>query len=171
MPEHEDASRAEAIRRAHSLGLDRPFEARRAKTTGRILAVVSVLAGVLLAVVVTAREGVSVSVGDRIGFVSLGVALAWFSLRQAGVRATPEPDGLLVRNLFLSRRVTWDQIVSVRFGQGRPWAQLDLDGADTLAVMAIQSADGVRAKREASRLASLVELHQGRRGPDLHGRD
>lgn len=97
--------------------------------------------------------------GDRVGFVLMGVAIAWFCHRQARVRAVPSELGLEVRNLFLSRSLEWAQVVDVRFGGGRPWVQLDLSDGDTLAVMAVQRADGPRADAEASRLATLVALH------------
>jgi hypothetical protein len=45
----------------------------------------------------------------------------------------------------------------VQFGGGEPWVSLDLDDGDTLAVMAIQKADGEVSGREASRLAALVQ--------------
>jgi hypothetical protein len=97
--------------------------------------------------------------GDRAGFVLFGLAVAWFLHRQASVRAVPSETGLEVRNLFLRRTLEWAQVVDVRFGGGRPWAQLDLSDGDTLAVMAVQRADGARAEVEASRLATLVALH------------
>jgi hypothetical protein len=97
---------------------------------------------------------------DRLAIGGLGVALAWFCWRQATVRAVPDAEGLAVRNLFLNRRVEWAEVVSVRFGEGRPWAQLDLSEGETLAVMGIQRADGDFARSEASRLATLVALHE-----------
>ncbi len=71
--------------------------------------------------------------------------VAWFLSRQAMVRAVPDGDGLMVRNLVVTRHVAWAEIVSVRFGQGRAWAQLDLADGDTLAVMGMQASDGARA--------------------------
>lgn len=97
--------------------------------------------------------------GDRVGFIAFGLLVAWFLARQAGVRADPDDEGITVRNLVLTRRVTWAEVVSVRFGQGRAWVQLDLADGQTLAVMGIQQADGVRAQAEARRLATLVALH------------
>jgi hypothetical protein len=96
---------------------------------------------------------------DRFGFAGVAAALAWFLWRLASVRAVPSPDGLAVRNLIVSRRLSWAQIVSVRFGGGNPWALLDLDDGESLPVMGIQRSDGARAVSEASRLATLVELH------------
>ena len=45
------------------------------------------------------------------------------------------------------------------FGGGEPWVTLDLADGDTLAVMAIQRADGEDAVAEARRLATLVDVH------------
>lgn len=64
-----------------------------------------------------------------------------------------------MRNLVHRRRLAWAEIVSVRFGHGRPWVQLDLADGTTLAVMGIQRSDGALANREARRLATLVARH------------
>jgi hypothetical protein len=90
-------------------------------------------------------------------FFGLGVAIAVVAWRYASIRAVPSRDGLLVRNLVLSRTLTWPEIIGVQFGGGEPWVSLDLDDGDTLAVMAIQRADGDVSGREASRLAALVQ--------------
>ena len=97
--------------------------------------------------------------GDQAGIALLGLAVTWFCWRQASVSARPDETGITVRNLVVSRRIAWAEVVSVRFGGGRPWVQLDLADGDTLAVMGIQRADGARAEAEARRLATLVELH------------
>src|SRR3954449_5027775 len=96
---------------------------------------------------------------DRFGFVALAVAIAWFLWRLASVTAIPGDTGLIVRNLLLTRELAWPQIVSVRFGGGNPWVLLDLDDGETLPVMGVQRSDGPRATAEATRLATLVELH------------
>lgn len=135
----------------------RPFRPRLARlVTLAIALLVLVLTGVLVAVM----PGLGWL--DRAGFVVVGLAIAWFCWRQASVVARPDDDGLTVRNLLLSRRLAWAEVVSVRFGQGRPWVQLDLADGDTLAVMAIQRADGEAAAREARRLATLVARHTAR---------
>ena len=140
-------------------GLHRPFRPRAARIVAWVFAVAMVTMVVAIALllpqVAPSRQGV----GDRVGIVVFGVLVAWFLLLHAGVRAVPDESGLTVRNLVLTRRVAWTQIVSVRFGQGRPWVQLDLDDGTTLAVMAVQRADGALAAREARRLATLVARH------------
>jgi Bacterial PH domain len=75
------------------------------------------------------------------------------------VAAWPGEDGLRVRNLLTVNRLDWHEIVAVRLGGGGPWVMLDLDDGDTLAVMAVQRADGAFGQGEATRLATLVALH------------
>jgi hypothetical protein len=96
---------------------------------------------------------------DRLGVVAVGAAVAWFLTRFALLSAVPSEAGLRVRNLFVVTDLEWAQVVSVRFGGGGPWVTLDLSDGDTLAVMAVQRADGEHGTAEARRLATLVALH------------
>lgn len=131
--------------------LDAPFRPRLARVVPLSVAgLVVVLTGVLVVAMDT------IGPLDRVGFVLFALAIAWFCWRQASVVAVPDATGLRVRNLLITTHVTWAQVVSVRFGQGRPWVQLDLADGDTLAVMGVQRADGAFAEREARRLATLV---------------
>ena len=134
--------------------LSAPFRPRLAR------AVTLALAVLVLGATATIIVAMSVlSTGDRIGFALVGGLIVWFLWRQATVAATVHDGGLTVRNLLLTRRLDWAEIVSVRFGSGRPWVQLDLSDGDTLAVMGIQRADGAFADAEARRLATLVAMH------------
>ena len=100
---------------------------------------------------------------DVVGFGFVTAAVGWLLIRLGLVAVFPAEDGVRVRNLLLSRRLEWAQIVGVRFGGGDPWVLLDLSDGDTLAVMAIQRADGAAGRAEADRLATLVALHSPRR--------
>ena len=134
--------------------LTAPFRPRFARVVTIALAalVLVSIAAIMLAMTV-------LSTGDRIGFALVGGLIVWFLWRQASVTARVDDDGLTVRNLVFTRRLEWAEIVSVRFGSGRPWVQLDLSDGDTLAVMGIQRADGAFADAEARRLATLVAMH------------
>ena len=127
-----------------------PFRPRLARKVALGLAGLVLAATALLVVLMSALTPL-----DRVSFVAFGVAVAWFCWRQASVRAVPDDDGLTVRNLLVTTRVTWPQVVAVRFGD-RPWVQLDLADGDTLAVMGIQRADGEHARDEARRLATIA---------------
>ncbi len=130
---------------------------------GRIVATaVAIAAVVLFGLAALLLPGGSPSTGgwqvtDRLFLFGVGLLVAGLMWRYATIRAVPAPDGLLVRNLFTTRRLEWSQILHVQFGGGAPWVSLELDDTDTLAVMAIQLTDGDRAKAEASRLAALVQ--------------
>lgn len=130
------------------------FRPRRTRMVALALAAVTILGMLAFLFAAPARF----LLVDRLGFVVLGGLVVYGLWRQASVRAVPSAGGLSVRNLFLGRELEWAEIVSVRLGD-RPWVQLDLDDGDTLAVMGIQRSDGDRARTEATRLATLVQLH------------
>lgn len=96
---------------------------------------------------------------NRVAVALIGVIMAAFLWRYALIRAVPGPRGLRVVNLFSTTEVEWAQVLRVGFSGGASWAVLELTDTEELAVMAIQRADGEHARREASRLAALVEHH------------
>lgn len=96
---------------------------------------------------------------DRIFLFSVGLAISGLLYRYSRIEARPSQSGLVVRNIFLTRRLVWEQIVRMQFSGGAPWVSLDLDDTDTVAVMAIQKADGAHGRAQAARLAALIEFH------------
>ncbi len=143
-------------------GLHVPFQARRGRIVGWTAAFGQATALVVMAVIVPWIGPLEFGWSDRAGFLVLAAVIGWFLTRLADVSAIPSESGLVVRNVLLSRSLEWAQVVSVRFGGGDPWVTLDLSDGDTLAVMAIQRADGERAQAEARRLATLLALHSPR---------
>lgn len=121
-----------------------------------------------IAVVLSTQSGSGWGPADGLGFFGLGVLIALVAWRYAAIVAVPSRSGLVVRNLVLTRTLQWPEIVRIQFGGGEPWVSLDLEDGDTVAVMAIQKADGPAAGREASRLAALVQAFGEAREPD-HG--
>jgi len=140
------------------------FRPRLARYVSLVLGAASVATLGVLAVTLPGTGPAAAQAPDRVGIVLVGVAIGWFLYRQATVCAVADGDGVAVRNLVVSRRVEWAEIVSVRFGEGRPWVQLDLSSGDTLAVMGIQRADGAQAVASARLLATLLEFHSTPRG-------
>ncbi|WP_317618862.1 PH domain-containing protein [Cellulomonas palmilytica] len=127
-----------------------PFRPRLARLASLGLAGVVVVATVVLVVLMPGLTSLDVA-----SFALFALAIVWFCWRQASVAAVPDENGITVRNLLVTTRLTWAQVVAVRFGDS-PWVQLDLADGDTLAVMGIQRADGERAQAEARRLSTLV---------------
>ena len=135
----------------------RPFRSRRGRLVATVMAVLSLVVFVTVAVLLPSNAGLTTwQPADRALVVGLGVIIALVCWRYASIRAVPSLDGLVVRNLVVTRTVTWAQVIDVEFGGGAPWVTLELDDTDTLAVMAIQRADGPAAMAEAQRLATLV---------------
>jgi hypothetical protein len=79
--------------------------------------------------------------------------------RLAAMRLRADEKGLTVVNLVRTRRLEWAEVLNVSLRSGDPWVQLDVDDGTTVSVMAIQSADGPRARRAATQLALLVAAY------------
>jgi hypothetical protein len=139
--------------------LHAPFRPRRARFSALAIAAAQFVLLAVVAVLLPGTGPVAFQWYDRLGVVAVGGAVAWFLSRFALLEATPSEGGLRVRNLFVVTELEWAQVVAVRFGGGGPWVTLDLSDGDTLAVMAVQRADGEHGAAEARRLATLVELH------------
>lgn len=135
----------------------RPFRSRRGRLVATVMAVLSLVVFGSVALLLPSNTGLTTwHPADRALVAGIGVLIALVCWRYARIRAVPSLDGLLVRNLMVTRTVTWSQVIDVEFGGGAPWVTLELDDTDTLAVMAIQRADGQSAMAEAQRLAGLV---------------
>lgn len=127
------------------------------------MALVSLLVFTLVAIFSPSYEGATAALAllNRLLIFALGAAMAAFLWRYALIRAIPTERGLTVVNLVRRHELEWAQILRVGFSGGAPWAVLELTDTEELAVMAIQRADGDLARRESSRLAALIEHHQG----------
>lgn len=136
-----------------------PFRPRTARRVAwALLGLVAVaVAGLMVASFTTLDE---FGWMDRVLTVLFAGAGAVVIHRQATVVAIPSETGLRIRNLFLTTDLEWPQVVRVNFTVGHPWVTLDLSDGDTVAVMAIQSADGQFGLAEARRLAALVAAHE-----------
>ena len=121
-----------------------------------VMAAVSLVLFVVLALLVSGVDEGGWVVADRIMMAVLGLALALVLWRWAAIRAVPDLTGITVQNLIGQRHIRWDEIRDVTFDEGDPWVSLHLTDTETVAVMAIQRADGPTSRSEAQRLAHLV---------------
>ena len=142
-----------------------PFRPRRARMVALWCGWLSLALFGAIAVIIPTQIDNRWGVGDRLMLFGFGVAIAALAWRYATIRAVPSRQGLVVRNLVTSRTLEWSEVVGIQFGGGEPWVSLDLEEGDTLAVMAIQKADGVTGEQEASRLAALVQAFGEAREP------
>ncbi len=143
-----------------------PFRPRRARVVALSAGWCSLALFGVIAVIIPSQVDDRWGIADRLMLFAFGVVIAVLAWRYASIRAVPSRQGLLVRNLVMSRTLEWSEVVGIQFGGGEPWVSLDLEDGDTLAVMAIQKADGAAGDREASRLAALVQAFGEAREPE-----
>lgn len=135
-----------------------PFRPRRGRFVALGFAALTLVVFTVIAVFLPSpAEGGTWRVGDKVFFAGVGVAIAFLLWRFATIRAVPTREDLTIRNLFLTRRISWRDVADVRFEGGDPWVTIELTDTDTLAVMAIQKADAGYGRAEAGRLAALVQ--------------
>lgn len=128
----------------------RTWRAVRGRRAAQVAALVVLVGAVILGVALPEPfKG-----GDKVGVAALGIPVAAVLLMLARPSVTASPDGLVVRNLVGTRRLAWAEVVSIRLGPNDPWASLDVADGSTLAVMALQTADGDRTQ------AALADLRR-----------
>jgi hypothetical protein len=136
----------------------------------RRLLVVCRIAGVVLLVVfgvlaVLLRRGTAggeqFGVGDQIAFFGIGVLLAGAVLQFTRARVVADERGLQIRNYVGERVIPWQVVAGVRLDDGSPWASLDLQDDDTIALLAVQANDGVHAVEAVLELRRLLALSRG----------
>jgi hypothetical protein len=84
---------------------------------------------------------------------ALALSVAWGLVR---CQVTATPRGLVVVNGYRQHSYAWAEIVAVHMPMGAPWATLDLADGTTVSTLAIQAADGDRAKDAVRQLRLLV---------------
>ncbi|MDO5723243.1 MAG: PH domain-containing protein [Flaviflexus sp.] len=135
------------------------FRPRRARIVSLWLSILLIVATcVLFAVVPTSGASFAFGPSDFFGTALLSGGIVVFLYLQYQVRIEVSESGIFVKNLIYSHRLEWEQLIAVDFGGG-PWARIDTTEGESIAVMAIQRSDGDYARREARRLATLIEAH------------
>jgi hypothetical protein len=130
----------------------------------RALIMCSVLAVALLAVFVVVAvllrngdTGVRFQRSDQAAMIGIGILLAAGVMLFAIARVRADAEGIEVRNVVVTRRFAWSEVLSVSFPDGASWARLELPDDEYHAVMAVQAVDRDRAV-EAVR--ALRKLHR-----------
>lgn len=95
-------------------------------------------------------------VADQVAMVGLGGlgSLAVLSLTRARVEA--DVTGIRIRNVLGERALPWQVVRGVRLDEGSPWASLDLQDDDTVALLAVQANDKEHAVRAVLALRGLL---------------
>jgi hypothetical protein len=103
------------------------------------------------------------SLFQRLTLFGFFAVILWLLYRMATVRVTAYDEGLAVRNVFRSYRLTWTDVQGLRFSPGDPWLQLFDAGGNRLGVLAVQASEGARASRAAKELAAVARSHKSGR--------
>ena len=94
--------------------------------------------------------------GDQIAFFCIGLLLAWAALQFTRVRVEADSTAIRIRNYVGEKVLPWEVVAAVRFDDGAPWASLDLQDDDTIALLAVQANDGARAVDAVVALRKLL---------------
>ncbi|WP_199796632.1 PH domain-containing protein [Pseudonocardia dioxanivorans] len=127
---------------------------------------VFVLFVVIAVVLRTADTGVYFRLADQISMVVLGLLIAGGLLLLARPRVRADARDIEVRNILLTRRVPWTEVVGVAFPDGASWARLDLPDYEYFPILAVQAADrqyavaGIRRLRALHAAALQAAAHQ-----------
>jgi hypothetical protein len=80
-------------------------------------------------------------VSDQVSVVAVGVLLGLAALIPLRPRILANEERLVVRNILGSQTFAWNEIHSVSFPDGAPWARVELDSDEYHPVLAIQAMD------------------------------
>ena len=137
----------------------KPVKLRR--TAYPVAAVLVVVFSVVAALLRSTPTGVYFSVSDQVAMGLLGVLLAAGALLLARPRLRADTEGLEVRNIIGTTRLSWDQVEGITFPDGAPWARVEMAHDEYVPIMAIQATDGqhaVVAMRELRELRRSIEV-------------
>ncbi|MEV7044352.1 PH domain-containing protein [Amycolatopsis sp. NPDC051061] len=135
---------------------------RRALIMCGVLAVALLAVFVVVAVLLrNGNTGVHFQRSDQAAMIGIGILLACGVMLFAIARVRADAEGIEVRNVLVTRRFAWSDVLSVSFPDGASWARLELPDDEYHAVMAVQAVDRGRAV-EAVR--ALRKLHRAATG-------
>jgi hypothetical protein len=126
-------------------------------------AVVTVALFTVIAVLLrNTQTGVYFRFADQVALVLLGLFVAGGLLLLARPRVRADAEGIEVRNILVTHRYQWQDVVRVAFPDGASWARLDLPDDEYVSVLAIQAVDGARAVDAITRVRALHAAARGR---------
>jgi hypothetical protein len=139
--------------------------ARPRKAT-RVAWVLAVVVVALFTAVATLLHGATDSgkgvfqTSDQFAMIGLGLlgALAILSFTRPRVRA--DERGIKVRNVIGAYDLPWEVVRSIQFRKGSPWAHLELQDDDMVALMAVQAADKGQAIETVRALRAILATHR-----------
>jgi hypothetical protein len=107
--------------------------------------------------------GGAFSLSDQIAMACLGLLGAGGILLLARPRVTADERTITIQNILGGYRLPWEVVREVRFERGNPWATLELEDDDVVAVMAVQAADKEHAVAAVTTLRDLLAASRSSR--------
>ncbi|WP_235999155.1 PH domain-containing protein [Qaidamihabitans albus] len=101
--------------------------------------------------------GVVFRTSDQVAMIGVGVILAGLTLLFALPRARADAEGIEVRNVVVTKRLSWDEVLSVSFPDGASFARLELPDDEYHAILAVQAVDRQHA---VDAVRALRRLHK-----------
>ncbi len=135
------------------------FHAKRSRVVCWVAAVAVVVVFALVSTGLRGRTGDGPGVfqaGDQFAMIGLGILGGLGILLFTRPRVEADSSGIRIRNLIGGYDLPWGVVRAVRYGRGAPWATLDLEDDDVVAVMAVQSADKQYAVDAVRALRALL---------------
>ena len=118
-------------------------------------------AGVALALGTGTDGDAAFRLPDQIAMFGLGVLLALAVLAFTRARVVADVREIRVRNVLGDKVLPWQVVKSVRLDDGSPWASLELQDDETVALLAVQANDGEQAVQAVLDLRRLLAASRG----------
>jgi len=135
----------------------RPVRLRRVSAAAAVaVLVVFAVAAVLLR---AGSTGAVFGRADQVALGGIGVLVAAGLLLLGRPTLEADARGVRVRNIVGEHDVPWAVVRAVSFRDGSPWASLELLDDETVALMAVQAADGERTVQVVRALRRLHERY------------
>jgi hypothetical protein len=144
---------------------------RRANRIAWVLAVVIVVIFALIATALHGHTEGNAGVfhrSDQVAMIGLGLLAAAGILLFTRPRVEADTEHVKIRNILGVYDLPWEVVRAVTFNRGAPWATLELQDDDVVAVMAIQAADKMAAVEAVRALRALHAAHQAGTVPAPH---
>lgn len=97
---------------------------------------------------------------QKLTLVLFGIAFVAAFWIMGRCRLTADVQGLTVVNGTSTRTYGWDEIGSLEFEPGTPWARLGLADGTVKQVIALQASDGDRTARAVREARALLEANK-----------
>ena len=108
------------------------------------------------------ERGGAFEASDQLAMVGLGLLAAAAILLFTRPKVTADARHVRIQNVIGGYDLPWEVVRAVRFGRGSPWATLELEDDDVVAVMAVQATDKDHAVAAVRALRALHAASRGR---------